>query len=64
MIDAAEPGLALLTPSQLAAELQLSMTKVYGLLASGTIPSVRVGAKIIRVRRSDLDAWLSRQATR
>ncbi len=53
---------SLLTPSQLASELQLSKTKIYELLASGLIPHVRVGSKIIRVRRADLDAWLAQQA--
>jgi len=54
---------SLLTPHQVAAELQISKTKTYELLARNLIPSVRVGSKIIRVRRSDLNAWLAQRIT-
>jgi excisionase family DNA binding protein len=41
---------------------QLGRTKTYELLARGFIPSVRIGSKIIRIRREDVDAWLTQQA--
>lgn len=52
---------SLLTVGQLATQLQLGRTTVYRLLASGVIPSARIGNKILRVRRADLDAWLAQQ---
>jgi excisionase family DNA binding protein len=53
----AEP--ILLRPVDLVGLLQLSRAQVYLLLASGEIPSIRIG-RLRRIRRQDLDEWLSR----
>lgn len=50
----------LLRPSDVAALLQLSRSHVYELIASGAIPSLRVG-RAIRIRRQDLDHWVNKQ---
>ena len=49
----------LLKPSDLIDLLQLSRSQVYLLLASGEIPSIRIG-RLRRIRRQDLDAWIQR----
>lgn len=53
----AEP--ILLRPVDLVGLLQLSRAQVYLLLATGEIPSIRIG-RLRRIRRQDLDDWLSR----
>lgn len=50
----------LLRPVDLVSLLQLSRAQVYLLLASGEIPSIRVG-RLRRIRRQDLDDWLNRR---
>jgi excisionase family DNA binding protein len=54
----AEP--ILLRPVDLINLLQLSRSQIYLMLASGEIPSVRIGKRALRIRRQDLDDWLSR----
>ena len=49
----------LLKPMDLVGLLQLSRSQVYLLLASGEIPSIKIG-RLRRIHRRDLDAWLSR----
>ena len=53
----AEP--ILLRPVDLINLLQLSRAQVYFMLASGEIPSIKIG-RLRRIRRRDLDEWLSR----
>ena len=53
----AEP--ILLRPVDLVSLLQLSRAQVYLLLASGEIPSIRIG-RLRRIRRQDLEEWLNR----
>jgi excisionase family DNA binding protein len=53
----AEP--ILLRPMDLVGLLQLSRAQIYLLLASGEIPSIRIG-RLRRIRRQDLEAWLDR----
>ena len=48
----------LLKPSDLIDLLQLSRSQVYLLLASGEIPSIRIG-RLRRIRRQDFEAWIS-----
>jgi excisionase family DNA binding protein len=50
----------LLRPADLIGLLQLSRGEVYHLLASGQIPNIRIG-RLRRIRRQDLDEWLSRR---
>lgn len=40
--------------------LSLGVTKTYALIASGELPTIRVG-RAIRVRESVLDAWMARR---
>jgi excisionase family DNA binding protein len=49
----------LLKPMDLVGLLQLSRSQVYLLLASGEIPSIKIG-RLRRIHRRDLDEWLSR----
>ena len=53
----AEP--ILLRPVELINLLQLSRAQVYLMLASGQIPSIKIG-RLRRIRRRDLDEWISR----
>ena len=50
----------LLRPVDLVGLLQLSRAQVYLLLASGEIPSIRIG-RLRRIPRQSLDEWLSRR---
>jgi prophage regulatory protein len=51
----------LLTPKEVAEQLGLGRTKTYALLASGEIPSVRIGGSL-RVPLSDLRDWVRTRA--
>jgi excisionase family DNA binding protein len=44
--------------NEVAAILGLGRSKTYELVASGTIPSVRLGPRVVRVPQDALDAWL------
>ena len=46
-----------LTPEELAAFLKVGRTYAYGLLASGAIPSFKLGG-LRRIRRRDAEAFL------
>lgn len=51
----------LLTPKEIATILQLGKNRVYSMLRSGELPSIRVcGSRklTLRVRPSDLDKWI------
>lgn len=52
----------LLRPTEAAEALGVSRSKVYELIAAGTIPSVRIGGTSVRVPAEELRAWVSRQA--
>ncbi len=47
-----------LTVADVASELQLSKARAYELVRAGDIPSVRIGERQVRVRRSALDQYL------
>lgn len=51
------------SPKQLAARWGVSKSVVYSIIASGTIPHVRVGLGrgTIRVKEEDADAYLARR---
>jgi excisionase family DNA binding protein len=49
-----------LKPDDVARELQVARASVYRLIATGDLPSVRVG-KRIRVRFDSLVAWIKAQ---
>jgi excisionase family DNA binding protein len=46
--------------AEAAATLELSRARVYGLIAEGAIPAVRVGRRI-RIPRASFDRWLEDQ---
>lgn len=50
----------LLKPGEVAETLRIGRSLVYGLLASGDLPSIRVG-RCIRVPKASLDKWISEQ---
>jgi excisionase family DNA binding protein len=50
----------LLRPVEAAEAIGISRTKIYELLASGDLPSVRIGASV-RVPVEALRAWIARQ---
>jgi excisionase family DNA binding protein len=52
----------LLRPMEAAESIAVSKSKIYELLASGSIPSVRIG-KSIRIPREELKKWVDSQLT-
>jgi prophage regulatory protein len=50
----------LLKPGEVAQTLRIGRSLVYCLLASGELPSIRVG-RCIRVPKKSLDKWISDQ---
>jgi excisionase family DNA binding protein len=50
----------LLTAEQMAEILQISVSKAYAMMASGEIPTVRIG-RCVRVREEDLEAYINEQ---
>jgi len=48
----------LLTVEEVQATLRLGRTRVYGMLASGELPAVRIG-KAVRVSAADLERWIA-----
>jgi excisionase family DNA binding protein len=55
--QAQEPTEYLMSPEEVRQLLGLGRTYTYHLLATGAIPSVRIG-RLRKVRRSDLDAFI------
>jgi excisionase family DNA binding protein len=49
----------LLSVAEVAAELGCGRDTVYTLLSSGLLPSVLVGARLRRIRRPDLQAFVA-----
>lgn len=52
----------LLTPKEVSELLGLGRTKTYALLASGEVPSVRIGGSL-RVSLADLKEWVRKRAS-
>lgn len=50
------PALDLVSPADAAAELGVSVRRVYHLIASGRLPAERIGHRLL-VERSAIDAW-------
>jgi excisionase family DNA binding protein len=46
-----------MTVPEAARYLRIGRSKLYQLLAAGTLPSVRIGS-VLRVPRAGVDAWL------
>ena len=53
---------AVMTPKEVASFLGLGRDKTYALLASGQLPSVKLG-RTYRTPRKALEEWLERRAT-
>ena len=52
----------LLTVAQAAALLHIGKDKTYELIASGKLPSVRLGERSVRVPRALLERWIESTA--
>ena len=50
----------LLKPTEVAEILRIGRSLVYGMLATGELPSIRVG-RCIRVPKASLEKWISDQ---
>jgi len=50
----------LLKPTEVAEVLRIGRSLVYGMLATGELPSIRVG-RCIRVPKESLEKWISDQ---
>ena len=51
----------LLKPTEVADAIGCGRSKVYELLATGELPSVRIGRRSVRVPAKALQEWLDRQ---
>lgn len=58
-VSTVESDTALLTVAEVATELRLKPWAVYNLCRSGELPSVYLGPKSRRVKRSDLVAFIA-----
>jgi len=58
-MDTLQPTETLLTLRQTSQYLKASQSFVRKLVRKGLIPHYRLGQKILRFRKEDLDAWLS-----
>ena len=54
-----EPGRDLLTYQQLAKLLNLPAGTLYALVHEGRIPHIRLGKRLVRFVREDVDRWLA-----
>ncbi len=48
----------LLKPAEVAEALRIGRSLVYGMLASGELPSIRVG-RCVRVSKASLEKWIN-----
>ena len=53
----------LLSITEVATELGCGRDTVYALLSTGALPSVRLGGRLRRIRRTDLRAYVNSLAT-
>jgi excisionase family DNA binding protein len=53
----------LLTVKQVAGILQVHEQTVWRYLREGTLPSVRLGRRVVRIARNDLDAFIASRRT-
>jgi excisionase family DNA binding protein len=51
----------LLTPKQVADALGIHLNTVYRLIATGDLTAVRVGPKLLRVNRNELNSYMKGQ---
>jgi excisionase family DNA binding protein len=53
----------LLTAVEVADLLAVPKTRVWSMSRRGEIPTVRIGAREVRYRAEDIDAWIARRTT-
>jgi excisionase family DNA binding protein len=53
----------LLTAVEVAELLAVPRTRVWSMSRRGEIPTVRIGAREVRYRPADIDAWIARRTT-
>ncbi|NCD20007.1 MAG: DNA-binding protein [Actinobacteria bacterium] len=56
---ATPPQRLLLSVAEVAAELGCGRDTVYALLSSGALPSVKLGGRLRRIRRTDLTSYVN-----
>jgi len=59
LINDISSGEPLLHAKQVATLLKLKLCTVYELARNGTLPSIRVGTRILRFRHSSIEQWLT-----
>jgi excisionase family DNA binding protein len=52
---------AVLTPEEAASYIRVGKTKLFELIKAGEIPAKRYGERLVRIKVSDLDAWVDAQ---
>lgn len=52
----------LLTYAQASTHLNLKLGTLYALVSQGRVPHMRLGRRLVRFSRGDLDAWLRQHA--
>lgn len=53
----------LLRPAEAADAIGVSRSRIYELIASGDVPSIRIGRGSVRVPIEELRAWISQHVT-
>ena len=51
----------LMTPADAAKALAISPRTLWDWTAKGLIPSLKIGTRMVRYRRVDIEAWVERQ---
>ena len=51
--------MAYITRQQAADKLSIGLRTLDGLIARGVLPAYRVGAKLVRLKESDIDAYMA-----
>jgi excisionase family DNA binding protein len=60
MMNAVQQSETLMTVTEVADYLQVSESLVYKMAEDGRLPCVRIGKKLLRFRKSEIDAHFSR----
>jgi excisionase family DNA binding protein len=58
-VDVVASAEVLLHAKQVASILKVRLCTVYELARNGTLPSIRVGSRIVRFRRCSIEEWLA-----
>ncbi len=56
------PTPEILTYQEASAYLRIPVNTLYWMVHENRIPHIRIGARSVRFRRSELDAWLAKNA--